>query len=222
MDGDFSPEALCKRYDAGVRHLARRFRGIDPEVLVQAGHQGVLEARWRYFESPDPLPRKTPFDKAVWSYMRNAMTRAAHEEHPRRYRIDEARHDASLDAMEAYFGSPDRHDFLGGMLDVLGQVAAGTLAEVHADPDAFPADAPTPEERAERRRALLRIAGAIGFLDRSDQQIVNARVVEDRTFVQIAEDMGLNERWVRERYQRALRRLRANLADQQSDQRMIR
>lgn len=223
MDIDCSPEALHERYDPRVRYVASwtRYRGLDHEALVQAGHQGVLEARWRYLESPEPPP-STPFDRAVWSYIRNAITRAAAKQRPRLRRVDDVRHAASLEQLDGYFRTPTEHDLIGGMVDVLGQVASSALAEVYADPDAFAAEAPTPEERAHHRRMLERLAAAIGFLERDERAVVEARHLDDRSFVDIAAALGRSERWVRELHRRALRRLRANLADQRSAQRMVR
>lgn len=223
MDIDISPEALRERWDGAVRAIvATSYFGYDFECLVQAGHEGVLKARRRYFESSEPPPN-TPFEKAVWWYIRNAVEFAASKERPRlrRPRIDEARHDACEEQLEQYTAHPNTHDAVAATADVLGRIAAAALVEYHVDPELFVCDEPTPDVLVERQRARIRVAAAVGFLETSERRVVEARYLDDLTFEQIAARLGFAERWVRELHQRALRRLKETLAEQRTDQRRV-
>ncbi len=231
---DFEPRALFERYDARVRFVAGwvRFRHVDIETLVQAGHQGVLECRWRYVESTEPPPA-TPFDRMVWYYIKAAIERAAHQQRPSRRRRRRGSNsapdqslapadEASATQMEQYHSSPAAHDLLAGMADILDQVQAETLLEVFTEPDAFVSAEPTPEEHAEHRRMREQVAQAIGFLPRNERYVVEAHVLEDRPVAEVAADMQLHERTVRQIYANALRQLKHTLADHSSEQRRAR
>ncbi len=233
-DIDFDPRALFERYDARVRYVAsrRQFRHVEFETLVQAGHLGVLECRRRYCESDEP-PLRTPFDRTVWYYIKSAIERAAQEQRPSKRRrrppanssADEAlslTDEVSATHLEDYHSSPAGHDFLARMVDILDQKQSGTLFEVLAEPDEFMSPDPSPEEYAELRRAREQLAQAIGFLPRNEHIVAEAVVLEGRSIAEVAAELRLHERTVRQTLANAQRQLKHTLADRASEQRRVR
>lgn len=221
--GDHSRDRLIAEHAEMARRIALRIArraptSISPDDLVGAAHVGLTEACDRY--DPD---RGEPFVAFAEKRIRGAVLDELRRGDPlsRRDRWAARRVGAALRVLEMRLGRPPEDEEVAAELGVSIEEYRNDLEElprlsfVSLGDNEVGADAgPGPESQLSRIEAIARVRAALDRLPARDAQLLSLYYVEEFSYAEIGEVLGVSESRICQLHARALARLRVELDDE--------
>lgn len=221
--GDDSRDRLIAEHAEMARRIALRIArrapsSISADDLVGAAHVGLTEACDRY----DP-ERGEPFVAFAEKRIRGAVLDELRRGDPlsRRDRWAARKVGTALRDLERRLGRPPEDEEVAAALGVTVEVYRSDLEELPrlsfvelGEREAGPDRGPGPEAEVSRGEAITQVRKGLGRLPVRDAQILSLYYVEEFSYAEIGEVLGVSESRVCQLHARALARLRAEIDDE--------